>query len=99
MTPLLFSVSYAGLWGQHALDLPAFLIRAAKLGYEAVMLADGQGSPAPRVPEPHGGIPPGGGQRPAIWREGQRQDALGVTAEGPLQPATHRIPEAECESL
>jgi sugar phosphate isomerase/epimerase len=34
----LFSVSYAGLWGQHALDLPAFLAKAASLGYEAVML-------------------------------------------------------------
>ena len=35
----LFSVSYAGLWGQHALDVPAFIARAARLGYEAVMLA------------------------------------------------------------
>jgi sugar phosphate isomerase/epimerase len=35
----LFSVSYAGLWGQHTLDLPAFLSRAARLGYDAVMLA------------------------------------------------------------
>lgn len=35
----LFSVSYAGLWGQAALDLPAFVRRAADLGYDAVMLA------------------------------------------------------------
>lgn len=35
----LFSVSYAGYWGQQALDLPAFLARAAELGYDAVMLA------------------------------------------------------------
>jgi sugar phosphate isomerase/epimerase len=34
----LFSVSYAGLWGQHALDLPAFIAKAAELGYQAVML-------------------------------------------------------------
>ncbi|QDV39092.1 sugar phosphate isomerase/epimerase family protein [Tautonia plasticadhaerens] len=34
----LFSVSYAGLWGQHRLDLPEFIARAARLGYDAVML-------------------------------------------------------------
>jgi sugar phosphate isomerase/epimerase len=34
-----FSVSYAGLWGQHALDLPQFIAKAAHLGYDAVMLA------------------------------------------------------------
>src|SRR4051794_20740775 len=36
MIPTLFSVSYAGYWGQHALDLPAFLCKAATLGYSAV---------------------------------------------------------------
>jgi sugar phosphate isomerase/epimerase len=35
----LFSVSYAGLWGQDRLDLEAFLRHAAGLGYQAVMLA------------------------------------------------------------
>lgn len=39
MKPGLFSVSYAGYWGQHSLDLSAFLEKAAALGYEAVMLA------------------------------------------------------------
>jgi sugar phosphate isomerase/epimerase len=34
----LFSVSYAGLWGQHRLDLPAFIAKASSLGYDAVML-------------------------------------------------------------
>ncbi len=38
MTPALFSVSYAGLWGQHRLDLPAFIRKAAGLGYRAVEL-------------------------------------------------------------
>jgi len=38
MTPTLFSVSYAGLWGQHALDLHAFIRKAAALGYPAVEL-------------------------------------------------------------
>ncbi len=35
----LFSISYGGLWGQAALDLPAFVRRAAELGFDAVMLA------------------------------------------------------------
>lgn len=35
----LFSVSYAGYWGQQALELPAFIAKAAELGYDAVMLA------------------------------------------------------------
>ena len=34
----LFCVSYAGLWGQEALDLPAFIAKAAGLGYDAVMV-------------------------------------------------------------
>ena len=38
MTPTLFSVSYAGLWGQHALDLHGFIRKAAALGYPAVEL-------------------------------------------------------------
>lgn len=38
MTPTLFSVSYAGLWGQCRLDLKAFLSKAAALGYPAVEL-------------------------------------------------------------
>ena len=38
MTPTLFSVSYAGLWGQQRLDLCAFIQKAAHLGYAAVEL-------------------------------------------------------------
>ena len=36
MTPVLFSVSYAGFWGQHKLGLIPFLEKAAALGYPAV---------------------------------------------------------------
>lgn len=36
MTPVLFSVSYAGFWGQHRLGLIPFLEKAAALGYPAV---------------------------------------------------------------
>jgi len=36
MTPMLFSVSYAGYWGQHRLSLVEFLRKAAALGYRAV---------------------------------------------------------------
>jgi sugar phosphate isomerase/epimerase len=35
----LFSVSYAGLWGQAVLDPRAFVRKAADLGFDAVMLA------------------------------------------------------------
>ena len=35
----LFSISYAGLWGQAALDLRQFVRHAAELGFDAVMLA------------------------------------------------------------
>ncbi len=34
----LFSVSYAGLWGQQRLDLAGFVAKAAELGYRSVML-------------------------------------------------------------
>jgi len=39
MTPSLFSVSYAGYWGQHALSLTEFFGKAAELGYRSVMVA------------------------------------------------------------
>lgn len=39
MTPMLFSVSYAGFWGQHRLGLIPFLEKAAALGYPAVEIA------------------------------------------------------------
>jgi sugar phosphate isomerase/epimerase len=39
MIPVLFSVSYAGYWGQQRLDLPAFFRKAAALGYPAVEIA------------------------------------------------------------
>jgi sugar phosphate isomerase/epimerase len=35
----LFSVSYAGLWGQAALDLRPFIRKAGQLGFDSVMLA------------------------------------------------------------
>ncbi|HEY5914309.1 MAG TPA: sugar phosphate isomerase/epimerase family protein [Verrucomicrobiae bacterium] len=38
MKTSLFSVSYAGLWGQARLELPAFIERAKTLGYDGVML-------------------------------------------------------------
>jgi sugar phosphate isomerase/epimerase len=39
MTPALFSISYAGLWGQASLSLPDFIKQAAKLGFPSVMIA------------------------------------------------------------
>ena len=38
MKPTLFSVSYAGLWGQHKLNLEAFIQKSAEIGYSAVEL-------------------------------------------------------------
>jgi sugar phosphate isomerase/epimerase len=38
MKPALFSVSYAGLWGQAVLTLPEFIARGRRLGFPAVML-------------------------------------------------------------
>lgn len=38
MKPVLFSVSYAGLWGQDALGVEEFVRHAAELGYEGVEL-------------------------------------------------------------
>ncbi len=38
MKPCLFSVSYAGLWGQAALSLTDFIAHAGRLGYPSVML-------------------------------------------------------------
>jgi len=39
MTPSLFSISYAGLWGQSTLGLPDFIRHAGKLGFPSVMIA------------------------------------------------------------
>ena len=39
MTPCLFSISYAGLWGQETLSLIEFIRHAGQLGYPAVMIA------------------------------------------------------------
>ena len=38
MTPILFSVSYSGSWGQARLDLFEFVDKAADLGFKGVML-------------------------------------------------------------
>lgn len=39
MTPCLFSISYAGFWGQSVLSLTDFIAHAGTLGYPAVMIA------------------------------------------------------------
>ena len=39
MTPCLFSISYAGFWGQSSLGLTDFIMHAGKLGYASVMIA------------------------------------------------------------
>lgn len=39
MTPCLFSISYAGFWGQSVLKLADFIPHAAQLGFASVMIA------------------------------------------------------------
>lgn len=39
MTPSLFSISYAGFWGQSTLSLAEFVKHAGRLGYKSVMIA------------------------------------------------------------
>jgi sugar phosphate isomerase/epimerase len=39
MKPCLFSISYAGLWGQASVPLPEFIARAGRLGFGSVMIA------------------------------------------------------------
>ena len=39
MTPALFSISYAGFWGQSTLSLTDFIRHAGKLGFASVMIA------------------------------------------------------------
>jgi len=39
MTPCLFSISYAGFWGQAVLKLEDFIPHAAQLGFDSVMIA------------------------------------------------------------
>ena len=39
MTPSLFSVSYAGMWGRSAVTLAEFIARAGSLQFPSVMLA------------------------------------------------------------
>ena len=39
MTPCLFSISYAGLWGQSVLSLTDFIAHAGRLGFSSVMIA------------------------------------------------------------
>jgi len=54
----LFSVSYAGLWGQHKLDLDAFIAKAAQLGYDSVMIMGKRPhlSPLDATPEKIAGV-------------------------------------------
>lgn len=58
MKSALFSVSYAGLWGQAALSVTEFIARAGRLGYDSVMLMGKRPhlSPLDATPEMLGSI-------------------------------------------
>ncbi len=68
----LFSVGYAGFWGQAALGLGEFIDRAARLGYSGVMLAGKRPhlSPLDATPEQIGQV------REALARTGVRCEVL-----------------------
>jgi sugar phosphate isomerase/epimerase len=68
----LFSVSYAGLWGQAALGLCEFIESAARLGYRGVMLAGKRPhlSPLDATPERLGQV------KEALARNGVRCEAV-----------------------
>lgn len=69
----LFSVSYAGLWGQHKLDLEAFIAKAAQLGFDSVMLMGKRPhlSPLDATPEKIAGV------RAALQEHGIGCDVIG----------------------
>jgi sugar phosphate isomerase/epimerase len=68
----LFSVGYAGLWGQAALGVCEFIDRAARLGYDGVMLAGKRPhlSPLDATPERVGQV------KDALSRTGLRCEAI-----------------------
>jgi sugar phosphate isomerase/epimerase len=39
MKPAIFSISYAGFWGQDSLPLPEFITHAGELGFASTMVA------------------------------------------------------------
>ena len=76
MRSALFSVSYAGLWGQDALNLPEVIHKAAQLGYDGVMIAGKRPhlSPLDATPEMLARV------EDALARTGLRCEAICISA-------------------
>ncbi len=74
MTPSLFSISYAGLWGQDSLSLCDFIRRAGTLGFPSVMIAGKRPhlSPLDATPEAIAAV------QTALKEAGVRCDILGA---------------------
>jgi sugar phosphate isomerase/epimerase len=74
MTPALFSISYAGFWGQSVLSLADFIAHAGKLGFPSVMIAGKRPhlSPLDATPELLEPL------RQALTAAGVRCDVLGA---------------------
>ena len=74
MTPALFSVSYAGFWGQSVLGLHDFIAHAGALGYPSVMIAGKRPhlSPLDATPETISAV------REALCAAGVRCDVIGA---------------------
>lgn len=92
MRPALFSISYAGLWGQAALSLHEFLDTAAALGYGGVMIAGKRPhlSPLDATPERVAEL------REALARAGLRCEAVAAYTDFAGGPAGE-VPHTELQ--
>ena len=74
MQSCLFSISYAGFWGQASLSLPEFITHAGKLGYASVMIAGKRPhlSPLDATPEKLAPV------KAALQNSGVRCEVLGA---------------------
>ena len=90
----LFSVSYAGLWGQAALDLDGFIDKAAELGFDGVLLMG---------KSPH--LSPLGADEAMLDRTRAHLDRRGIACIGLaaytdfLLPAPAEVPVGEMQEL
>src|SRR5262245_34807360 len=92
MRPALFSISYAGLWGQATLSLREFFDTAAALGYTGVMIAGKRPhlSPLGTTPERVAEV------REALARAGLRPEVIAAYTDFAGGPAAE-VPHVELQ--
>src|SRR5262245_33110654 len=91
MQTCLFSVSYAGFWGQAALPLTEFIARAGRLGFSSVMIAGKRPhlSPLDATPQLLRDV------QTALSRAGVLCDVLAAYTN--LAPGAAEVPDAEMQ--